>query len=348
MTAMASRWLASVACALGAAGCASFPDEDVIVDLRIIAMTSDHPEQVIDATPEDLENPVELLEQLVPTEMCALVADPARPATDDLPEIPERRLRWSMTLCVLNRDERCDSDVSKEIGSGLTSSDPDTGPRDPARPRGEMCATIQPDGNLLAIVMEAFEGDSISGLGGIDYGVSLRVGPEGEPPEDDQYAGKTLRVSPRIPAERSANTNPNLERFDASIEEDGSNPTPLLLGRCVDQPAPLEVAPDTRLRIEPIETPVTRETYTVPTLDGMTRTFTESPTYQWLASGGSFSSGSTGGTRDVAGNLPELHTFWRAPDAEEVVEPQLFSLWIVQRDERLGAVWYEACVRVVP
>lgn len=329
-------------CLLLAAGlataCTSFPDEDVIVDLRVVAMAADIPEQVVDATREDLEDPTGLLEQLVPAQMCALVADPAE----------DRRIRWSLTLCVLNRDERCSSDVTKVIGEGVTSGDPDTMPFDPARPRGEMCGTIEPDGNLLGIVREAFEEDSISGLGGIDYGVSLRVAPEGEHPSTDLFAGKTLRVSPRIPAERSANVNPTVERFDFSRSEDGADPMPLPLGRCVDQAAPVEVAPGDRIRIDPIESATTRETYTVPTLDGMTRTFVESPTYQWLVSAGGLSSGSTGGTRDISGNLPELFTLWRAPAAEDVDGPTDVSVWIVQRDERLGATWYEACFRVVP
>lgn len=320
------------------AACASFPDEDIVVDLRILAMAADRPEQVLDATPADLEDPAGLLEQLEPTEMCALVADPGA----------ERRLRWAMTLCVLDNDERCDSVARHEIGGGITSGDPDTTPADPARPRGELCATVQPDGNLLGIVAEAFENDSISGLGGLDYGVSLRVGPEDAHPADDLFAGKTIRVSPRIPEGRTANVNPAVERFDYALAEDGSNPAPLPLGRCIDQPSPVEVAPGTRVRIDPIELPGTRETYSVPTLDGMVRTFTESPTYQWLASAGGFSSGSTGGPRDIAGNPAELHTLWRAPAADDLAGPTNVELWIVQRDERLGAVWYHACFRVTP
>ena len=38
-----------------------------------------------------------------------------------------------------------------------------------------MCATIQPDGALLAILVNNLEGDALHGLGGVDYGISLRV-----------------------------------------------------------------------------------------------------------------------------------------------------------------------------
>ncbi|MBA3503247.1 MAG: hypothetical protein H0T65_23000, partial [Deltaproteobacteria bacterium] len=68
---MKRAWLA-----LALAACGSFEDEDIVLDTRVLAMAATVPDQVIDV---DLENPqsdLELLEQLVPTRMCALVADP--------------------------------------------------------------------------------------------------------------------------------------------------------------------------------------------------------------------------------------------------------------------------------
>src|SRR5207237_5068334 len=122
----------------------------------------------------------------------------------------------------------------------------------------------------------------------------------------------------------------------------------LPLGRCVEQAAPIELAAGQTLRLEPIEPASVREVYTVPTLDGGEQQFTESLTYQWLASAGSFSEGSTGGPRDVVGNPAPLFTDYKAPPARDLAGPTDVQLWIVQRDERLGAEWYEACVRVVP
>src|SRR5688572_9710617 len=96
------------------AACGSFEDEDIVIDMRVLAMSATVPDQVIDV---DLENPqsdAELLMQMKPTRMCALVADPTR----------ERRVRWSMTLCVLNADERCYGPRAM-IGSGF-AEDPET------------------------------------------------------------------------------------------------------------------------------------------------------------------------------------------------------------------------------
>lgn len=313
------------------AACGSFEDENVVIDTRILAMSATPPDQLVDV---DLENPqseTELLEQLEPADMCALVADPSF----------DRRMRWSMTLCVLDNDERCSTNLpSVMLGSGLIA-DPDI-----AVPAPRMCVTINPDGNLLGILRLVFEGDTFRGLGGLDYGISLAVGGEDVDASLDLYAGKTVRVTPRIPVERTANSNPVIDHLEASI--DGGEPVVLPLGRCVDQPSPLEIGPRATVRITPIESAATREVYVVPTLDGRQQTFTESPTYQWLVGAGGVSSGFTGGPRDFSGNPAPLFTDYRAPRAEDLDGVLDVPVWVVVRDERLGAMPYESCLRVVP
>ena len=137
------------------------------------------------------------------------------------------------------------------------------------------------------------QGDTLHGLGGVDYAVELRVGGENGNRDLDQYAIKTLRVSPRIPEARTANSNPRLDHIDTAIDD--AAPVALPLVRCAENPAPFPVAPGTKLRMTPIEPDGVREVYVVPTLDGKSQTFTESLTYQWVANAGGFSSGSTGG-----------------------------------------------------
>jgi hypothetical protein len=329
-TTAAATLALALAAATGLSACASFESEDIVLDMRVLAMRASAPEQVIDVDIENPPQPADLLDQLVPAEMCALVADPAR----------DQRIRWSMTLCVLDSDQRCDSEAMLKLASGI-AEDPDT-----AQPAPRMCATVVPDGILLGVLLEAAEDDQLAALGGIEYGISLAVGGEGDDPALDQFAGKRMRVVPRIPAARSANTNPSLMQLEASIE--GGEPFALPPGRCVEQAAPIELRPAQEMRITPIEAPGAREVYVVPRLDGEQQTFTESLTYQWLASAGSVSSGSTGGPRDVAGNPAPLFTDYKAPKAEDLSGPTDVSLWIIQRDERLGATWYEGCVRVVP
>ena len=328
-----------LALGLGQSACGSFQDPDIVVDVRVLAMEADLPEQVLDI---DLANPPtagDLLAQVMPSTMCALVTDPYN----------ARRLKWAMTLCPLSGDERCNTgDPQALLASGF-EDDPDL-----TQPEPTMCATVKPDADLLAVVMNTLDGDQLHGLAGIDYEIALRVGGEGGDPNLDLYASKSLRISARFPAQRTANTNPSLSEWDATpfdADDNPTTPTPLALGRCVDQPSPLVVAPHAKLRFTPVEPDGVRETYVVPTTDGMVATFTESLTYAWTATYGSFSSGSTGGPRDISGNAAPLFTDWTAPRAEDLADPTQptdVALWVVQRDERLGAHWYESCVRVVP
>jgi hypothetical protein len=320
-----------LACAALAAGCTSFEDPNVVIDLRVLAMTSSPPDQVIDVDLSQPVTPTELLAKLVPTEICVLVADPGL----------DRRLAWSINMCPLTGDDRCDSDRPEfTLGSGVID-DPET-----AVPAPRLCVTIEPNASLLAVLVDEVQDDTLRGLGGINYAAQLRIGGEDADRNLDQYATKILRVFPRIPEARSANQNPRLDRIEVTL--DGGEPVALPLGRCVEHAAPYPIAPGVQVRLLPIEPEGVREVYVVPTLDGKSQTFTESLTYQWIAGGGGLSSGTTGGPRDVSGNPAPLFTDYRAPRAEDITGPTDVSLWIIQRDERLGGAWYESCLRVTP
>jgi hypothetical protein len=87
----------------------------------------------------------------------------------------------------------------------------------------------------------------------------------------------------------------------------------------------------------------------VPTIDGMTRTFTESLTYQWVLTDGHVKDDSTGGPHDPFGNPAPLFTDFTAPGTDTLMgAPEDISMWVMQRDERLGAAWFETCIRVTP
>jgi hypothetical protein len=311
------------------AACGSFENPEVVLDFRVLAMSATLPEQVIDIDVQDPAPPVQLLDQVQSSDVCVLLTDP----------LFDRRLYWQMHVCALDSDLRCFGDTPYEIGSGYWD-DPDLSLTPPS-----LCARVEPDGNLLGVALASFEADSFHGVGGIYYGVQLRVGGEGAAPAEDLYAAKNLRLMPRIPADVQANKNPFLDHVDATVSD--AEPVPLAFGRCLDQTAPLEVAPGTRVRMTPVEPDGVRETYVVPTTDGSSRTFTESLTYQWLATNGNFASGSTGGPRDPFGNPAILFTDWTAPAAKDLDGTTDVDVWVVQRDERLGVRWYTACVRVV-
>ncbi len=313
-------------------GCGTFEDPDVVIDLRVLALTADPPDQVIDVSQS--QDPVTLLSQVIPAQVCALVAD----------RNFDRQLRYTVTLCAPASNDRCDLGAPHAVLAQGIADDPDTWPR-PA-----LCATIQPDGNLLGVVMDYLSGDQLHGLGGIYYGVDLQIGGVDADPALDLYAEKSLRVMPRIPADIEANHNPTLGGLIASDPDAAmSNAQPVALDAC-DKPGAqkLEVTPHQKIRLTPVEPDGVRETYVAPTIDGGEQSFVESITYQWVIGDGSLSTGDSGGGHDAFGNLAPLFTDFTAPRAEDLTGPEDIPLWIVVRDERLGAAWYEACIHVTP
>ena len=312
--------------------CGTFEDPNVVIDLRVLAMVSDPPEQVIDVSMTT--DPVMLLQQVVPSQVCTLVSD----------RNFDRELRYTWTLCVPGTDDRCDPDSPHAILDSGVAPDPDTYPPPP------LCTTINPNGNLLGVVDDYLASDPFHGLGGIYYGVVLQLGGQDADPAQDIFAEKALRLMPNIPADIQANHNPTMDGLVASDPNAAmTNPQPMVLNSC-DMPGAqkLEVTPRQKVRLTPIETPGVRETYVTPTIDGGEQTFTESITYQWVIGDGSLSTGDSGGPHDAFGNPAPLFTDFTAPYAEDLDGPEDIPVWIVVRDERLGAAWYEACIHVTP
>jgi hypothetical protein len=320
------------------AACANFQDPDIVVDLRVLSIVAEPANQVVDISGSSSE--ADILAQLVPTTVCALTSDPSF----------NGGLNWTMTMCNLATDDRCTdgtndgSAISPQIfvGSG-TIADPDT-----TSPEPQLCGTIQPNGDLVSVLLNYIENDPLMGLGGVDYGLLLEVGDVGSDPANDQFGAKTLQVMPRIPANVTQNHNPTISGMTAAVDGNGSANLPLV--RCADLAAtnttPLMVNTDDVVRFTPIEPPGIHEVYVVPTIDGGSQTFTEAISYQWNAGSGSFSDDSTGGPVDVFGNTPPLYTDWTAPDSVSGVTD--VPLFLIQRDDRLGEAWFEACIRVMP
>lgn len=326
---------AMVAVGLGLAGCGSFEDPAIVKDLRTLAMVAEPPEYVIAFDPENPPAPGEI--QLPPFRTCALVADPAE----------ARTLDWRMTLCPLADDGRCaPAHPAVEIGHG-TMLDPELSPG----PEVPTCAWYTPDATTFQLLQDAIDADPLAGFSGVDLEVQLRVVPTGLGEDAAAYAAKRVRFAAQVPAERTPNQNPYVDRVDWDTGGDMPTSLPMPIGRCRDLVAGglpvMDMHSDQVLYLTPQEPDGVRETYVVPTFDGGSRTFTENLSYQWLATDGSFSSPTTGGPKDPFGNSPPLHTEWTPPTADELpTDPSEYSVWVIQRDERLGAAWYQSCVRV--
>jgi hypothetical protein len=318
------------------AACGNFQNPDIVLDLRIESIVAEPANQIVDLTAQS--QPSDVLAQLVPTTVCALTSDPSF----------DGGLSWSMTLCNTATDDRCadksnGSDVSPAflVGSGAIA-DPDT-----TSPEPQLCATIQPDANLAAVLVNSIQTDPLMGLGGANYSIVLEVGDAGVDRSQDQLAEKELQVIPQIPPAVTQNHNPTISSMTAAV--DGGDPMPMPLVRCADLAetgtTPLTITSEDVVRFTPIEPDGIHEMYVVPTIDGGSQTFTEAISYQWNAGGGSFSSDLTGGPVDLFGNTPPLFTDWTPDVVSDVTDVPLF---VIQRDDRLGEAWFEACLRVTP
>jgi len=308
--------------------CGSFEDPQIVLDLRYVAMTAEPPEQVFPFDPQDPPDSIEDLE-LVDFEVCARIGDPEG----------ERGLDYVMHVCGRTGTRRCDETdrPSYEVARG-SIEDPETAPTPQLA-----CGTVHADAAFLLVLRDALEADVLAGFSGVDVQVDYEVTPQ-DGDDAPIFGSKRVRFAAKVPEERVANQNPTVSSIDVLVE--GRDPWPLALGRCADQADPLHVAAGEQLHLIPVEPEGVHETYVVPTFDGGARMFTETLRYQWLATDGSWSRGETGGERDASGMVPPLDNKWRAPD--DLEEPTRVTLWMIQRDERLGLSWFESCVVVDP
>jgi hypothetical protein len=319
------------------AGCGVFEEPSIVIDLRVVGMVADPPEQVIDV---DLARPMpsEIIASLEETEIRAWVADPRR----------TRQLRWSMTLCLVDDNGRCDLTLPyQELGGGVLE-DPEE------HDKGQYpTALIVPAGfsdTFLQMLQKSVETNPVQALGGIDLTVMLRVGGVDDPPENDIYAAKLVRYSPNYPVGRkeTVNRNPDVMMLDSALVGGGPD-IDIVERRCGDvlEPgvAPTRLPTGTTVTLFPIEAANTRQMYIAPTLDGGALTLEESVSYQWLAEAGSWSDETTGGGHDVLGNQSLLGSDWTAPRSIPTADYPV-RIWMIQRDERLGARVFETCIVV--
>jgi hypothetical protein len=320
-------------------GCASFEDPTIVLDLRVLAIETTPPEQVLDVDPARPPTIDELLLQLQPIRVRALVSEPNFTA----------ELTWTMTACLLEEQGgRCDPEQPSFEFAGGVLQDPEALPfgapcKDQVAEIGNtICGLLVPDNRLVQMLFAALETDPTGGLGGIDVGIVLRVRDNYIMPPAESFAEKRVRFVPRIPVDRRANNNPNIDE--------------LLLGRggfgaqfqkshCMDLGQVNQVNPGETVTLFPVSRESDKEEYVLPTLDGGSERFKEFLTYQWIATHGSFVDEVTGGPPDVFGNVKLDGTEWKAP----AVEQETFvTVWVIQRDARLGVRWRQGCLKVEP
>ena len=321
--------------ALVAGGCATFEDPTIVIDERVLGMAATPPEQILDIDPDHPPTIDDLLLQLKPFQVRALVAEPGR----------DGDLEWSMRACILDdRSSRCDEDKLKIDFARGTLGDPERNSVGNAcegsffEPGGVVCGQLVPDNVFVQMLIQALDADPAMGLGGIDIGVELRITGAA-----DVFAAKRIRFAARVPMERMPNNNPHV---DSMLIGQGGAGFDAQKQHCNDNGGVNRVAAGEKITLFPVARDGDKEEFVLPTLDGSTEHFTEYLSYQWIATAGDFTDEETGGPPDIFGNVRLDGTEWTAP--KKISSKQFVQIWVLQRDARYGLAWREACIEVDP
>jgi hypothetical protein len=331
---LAWRSLLLVGAAAGTACAADFEPPSIVVDLRILAIQADPPEVIIPDIDDDQAIDAELLDMLPRVQICALVADPAR----------SRGLRWEMTACAPTNSLRCDQ-PREPFFAVAAGSVPDPEEADQAV---SLCATLPPSPTLFEIVRQAVTNDPLAGFANVPVQIEVFILPERAGVDQAVYGSKRVIAGFPIPEDRRANANPRIREVRArrGANDPQNADQPVATSSCrPDRSGALQVRSGEPISFVPVATEDAQEVYQVPTFDGGTRTFTETLSYAWFATAGTWSAEETGGPPDLVGNQPHLASQWTAPTVES---DTLVDLWVVQRDERGGLSWSTMCAAVAP
>ncbi|HEY4059621.1 MAG TPA: hypothetical protein VGM39_23565 [Kofleriaceae bacterium] len=349
---------ALIAIALLVGACGKFETESIALDLRVLAIKTQvddelgHPtneaDLVLDVDMDtiDLES---LRSQLRDVDVTALVTDPGE----------RRSLRYTWSICKANDDGRCDpGEPSKTYAEQELDDDPENVGGVAQRPhltiplRGDIGTQL----TVLGIIQSDIQKNPVDAVGGVDIDFQLRIGGLDADPAKDVYATKKLRIAPRIPAGRQPNTNPSLDHLDGSLDtatQSGIDTEVLQpddeLARCgADMRAHSPVLdPGDVITLFPQNASAFAEQYVTPGLDGSTIMETETLSFQWVATRGSWSDETTGGGHDILGNQSLLGSDWKSPNINGTDDVPV-QIWMIERDERYGVNWIETCIYAAP
>lgn len=340
-----------------AGACGKFETESLVLDLRVLAIRTnvvnppsgrtDEADEVIDVDMNNLDLG-SLRNQLRDVDVTALVSDPGE----------RRALRYTWTLCLADDDGRCRAgEPRKQFADRETDDDPDTA-SSAQYPEAVLPLSVDEATALtaLSLIQSDIQKNPVDALGGVDLNLVLQIGGVDADPADDVYAMKKLRIAPRIPAGRMPNINPSLSHLDGSLTtsrvtdmEKEVIQTDENSSRCGAKPSEDLTAvmqPGDVITLFP-QAEGSRETYVTPGLDGSSIMLTETLSFQWLSTRGSWSDETTGGGHDILGNQSLLGSDWKSPNVNgtDIVPVQI---WMIERDERLGVHWLETCIYASP
>lgn len=335
----AKLWLLPVAAALWLVlGCVTSQDDpSTVKDLRVLGMRFEPPEVLMPGcnvglllaaasgaadggtimVPPHFQALIALYAS-TPLEFTALIADPAGGG---------RPLEYRLLACANRGDRQCnDPGDYVELKAGTTSAGE-------LSFRGE--SAVRPgiqlldDGLATPLVLEVINHDTYKGLGGVRVPVVLELS---APDTGEKIFAQKLMVY-------TCQIFPTMKQ----------NVTPVLPGLKIQgQPWPegqiLEISGTKDVPMEPEDFSMLEEAYVVPSLELKPVHLKESWRVTWMASSGTMSPYSTGGT-DATGTTGRHNGKWKPSKTEAA---QNVDFYFVVRDGRGGNSWTKRTVHWSP
>jgi hypothetical protein len=279
-------------------------------DLRILAVSSDPPDYVVPATWNPQGGGLPAIPQF---DVRILLGDSPDKA---------RTVFWRATICAKPDVLRCegtDAGVDGMFVLGEGSGEPVGGLLEVQVKLGSPQQYVA---GLGPIIQKAIEDDAYKGFGGMPIVVAVKVWADGE----EIYGGKRVPLWLPIPM-AYPEIRPNVMPARPVV----------LFGGVAALPgdAPKIKGSWLALDVFPVD-PGLYEAYYVPNFKGTTEKLTESWTYAWYTTKGSFSPETTGGWNPILKKTSDTDTRLELPEG---TEPGPFKVLCVVRDGRGGVTW---------
>jgi hypothetical protein len=342
----------------------NFADPTTVQDLRLLDVSADLPETIVDVGPLAQLDAIPDAATVGP-----LLAQVATTLPDSFPTITLRALlidprgqgrpvHVKVVSCVNAVDGQSSSNMMGMAMGMAAGRIRDTIDRDPcpgdAPVLADSDASAGPDGVVpfavpltitRPLLLAAITADPL----GVVFGLPLTVQFTASAGDEQVVVRKRVVFVPRLSPEQTPNRNPVIPTLTLRLSEDDPGVAFNLMDPLA---APPEVSLGAKVAIEPA--PGDAETYLTKVLERGTNhltmeSATEALRFAFYATAGDFGPGATT-TDPNPVRTPPLHPLAttyhapaRMPEAGDVV-----NVWVVTRDERAGSSWIQVALKLVP
>jgi hypothetical protein len=344
-----------------------FESEQIVKDLRVLGISADTPEILLEGGPLSMQEHLCLRDEVIP----GLIAELAMHLPETLPTVTLRPLvadphgggrpvHFVAVACLSPTGAQTEEGggnnmpggVRETVGRGACPDDALVLGQGDSMPAAN-AATVPIEVRLpltSALLLAAVRQDPL----GLIYGLPITVQLTVSAGEEKVIARKRVLVTTRLTAEQVPNHNPVITRLVHRKDENDRDGVPFDLEDPLREPLLLHLGE--KVMIEPVQGD--KEMYPARVGDRntgcvQTKPAVEALRYAYFATAGGLSPDTTNTEPPVfrgpaTNDQHRLATTYEAPKALLPGESDLVRIWVVNRDERAGASFVEIALRLVP